>query len=350
MRIFSVLVWLLLWGCGVARAADAVPATAYFPVLPLNATENAIPQLVPVASNHALEGVQKGITRAIIVIHDDRRDANAALATVSTLAGSANVSTMILAPQFLMSSDIARFADHLPEKGKAFATWPISGWIAGDDSESSPEHKGVSSFTVIDLLLMLLSDRDSFPDLQTIIIAGSGAGGNFVQHYAAFGMADDLVTKQNIALRYLVADASSYLYLTPNRPLGGRKGFGAPNAALCPDFNAYPHGLDGLNPYGKHVGVNAAKTNYALRFVTYVNAPTADAIPESNCAALEQGTDSAVRAANYEFYLQSLYGDVAAKTQKFVIAKNAKNDAAGLFGSACGMEVLFGDGMCGGAP
>ncbi len=345
-----LLVFLL--GCGAARAADAVPATAYFPVLPLGATDDALPQLVPVASNHALNGVQTGVTRAIIVIHDDSRDANAALAMMSALAGNANTSTMIIAPQFLLPSDIARFADHLPEKGRSFATWQIYGWAQGDDSIASPGHKSVSSFTAVDLLMMLLSDRAAFPDLREIVVAGSGAGADFVQRYAAFGMAADLVVKQNIDLRYLLADASSYLYLTANRPIApsalGQKGFGAPDAAACPDFNAYPYGLDKLNTYAQHVGANAAKTNYALRFVTYLNG-VGDAFPDSKCAALQQGADSAAREMNYELYLRSIYGEVAAKTQKFWQTRTGKNDAVSLFGSACGMSVLFDNGVCGGA-
>ena len=338
----------MAFGCGAARAADAVPATSYFPVLPFGAADETLPQMIPVAANHALEGVHAGVTRAIIVVHDESRDANSALAMISALAGQANAGTLIVAPQFLLPSDIVRFADHLPEKGRAFTTWPMAGWGVGDDSIVTPGHKGISSFTVIDLMLMVLADRDLFPDLKTIIIAGSGAGASFVQRYAAFGMAAEPVAHANIDVRYLLADAPSYLYLTPDRPLGGSKGFGIPAVAACPAYNAYPYGLDALNPYARHVGANAAKIDYALQFVTYLNAPGADVLPESNCAAVFQGADGATRAANYALYLQSLYGEVADKTQKFFNAPNTKNDAVGLFGSACGMAVLFGDGMCGG--
>ncbi len=346
MRIFPLLACVVLFGCGAAWAEEAVPATAYFPVLPLDAPSDSLPQLVPLAASQPLDVIHIGTKRAIVVIHDETRNANAALATMAALAGEVNASTIILAPQFLLPSDIVRFADHLPDKGRSFAAWQVSGWAAGDDSMAVPGRKSVSSFAVVDLLLMYLSDRNAFPDLQTIVVAGFGAGANFTQRYAAFTLAADAVAKENIDLRYAVAAATSYLYQTPSRPLGGRKGFGRPDEAACPNANFYPYGLERLNPYARRGGVNAAKVEYGTRFIAYLNAQGADAFAETSCAALAQGKDSAARAENYRLYLQSLYGDVAGQTQIFALAKEAKNDPVTLFGSACGMAMLFGDGLC----
>jgi hypothetical protein len=348
MRCAAFLLFLLVGF--PAFAADAVPASVYFPILPFDAPSDTSPQLIPIAANHAIDGVHDGVTRAIIVIHDQSRDAEASLSAMMALAGSLNTNTLILAPQFLLPSDLERFAAHLPNQGRDFATWNFdataSGWIAGDDSNAVPGHKGVSSFTVIDLLLMYLTDRQRFPDLDSVILAGYGTGGVFVQRYAAFGLASDLLDKENVKLRFVVAQAPSFLYLTANRPQGGRKGFGAVDAAICPDANTYPYGLDKLNPYARRVGANAAKTGYALRFITYLTAPGADSTPDLTCAAMAQGQNGTARADNYAFYLQSLYGDVASKTQNFSVNPKAKNDPVGLFGSSCGMTILFGDGLC----
>ena len=193
---------------------------------------------------------------------------------------------------------------------------------------------------------MYLSDRNAFPDLQIITLAGYGAGANFVQRYAVFNLADPVIAKQQIDLRYLVADASSYLYLTAQRPLGGRKGIGMPDVVACPAYNVYPYGLDTFNAYARRAGGNAAKINYGTRVVAYLNVPAVDTVPDTSCAAMVQGVDATIRAINYQHYLQSLYGDNTARTQLFLLADKAKNDAAGLFGSACGMAVLFGDGHC----
>ncbi len=346
MMRFVPLLLCALFFSGSALATDVVPAVGYFPVLPFDAPSDAEPQYVPLAANHPLDQPHPGIGRAIIVLHDQSRDASNALATLSALAGSDNNAVMIVAPQFLLPSDIARFADHLPDKGKDFANWSMDGWPQGDDSNAAPTARGISSFTVIDLLLMYLSDPQIFPDMRDVVIAGYGAGGNFTQRYAAFGVAAPRMAEQNIGLRYLVADASSYLYLTPNRPLGGTKGFGRADAVACPDYNAYPYGLDKLNSYARRVGANEAKTDYALRFITYLNAAAPDALPDSKCAALAEGRDDFARSGNYNLYLQSLYGEVATKTQNFMSPQKAGNDAVTLYGSSCGMSILFGDGIC----
>jgi len=335
----------ILFAATPALAADALPGSAFFPVLPLDAPPDTMPQLIPLAANHSFEGVHKGITRAILIIHDEQRDVNASLTALSTLAGAANASTMILAPQFLLGSDLVQFADHLPDHGHDFAAWQTDAWQVGDNSLPPPARKGISSFTVVDLLLMYLSDRSSYPDLQTIILVGTSAGAKFVQHYAAFSLAAEVVTKENIDLRFLVVDAPSFLYLTDNRPLGGRKGFGRPDTAACPSYDAYPYGLESLNDYARRVGANAAKTHYDLRLITYLSAPST-ATSDTSCAALTQGADILTRTLNFETYLQTLYGDAAERSQAFIESKDPVASAVSLLGSSCGMEILFGDGLC----
>ncbi len=348
MRILFFLAIFLLTAPFPARAAEVVPATSYFPVLPLDAPPDSEPQLIPLALSRPLDGDQTGVSRAVIVIHDESRDASTALSTVAALAGAQNASLIVLAPQFLMPSDIVRFSDFLPDKGRAFAAWQVLAWSRGDDSMLVSGYRSVSSFTVVDLLLMVLSDRASFPNLKEIVVAGFGAGANFVQRYAASSLAADAVEKQNVNLRFLVAGATSYLYQTVSRPKDDRKSVGSADAAGCPFFNAYPYGLENLNPYARRTGANAIKTDYSRRFVAYINAPAPDTFPDASCPALAQGTSGVTRAENYKLYLRKIYGDVAARTQTFAKIKEQKNDAVSLFGSACGMATLFGDGVCNG--
>jgi len=346
MRVFLLFAAAAFLGGGAARAAEVVPATSYFPVLPIEASADAEPQYVPLAVNQLMSSNHKDVTRAIVVIHDEGRDAMAAAAIMTTLAGSLNASTIILAPQFLMPSDIVRFADYLPDQGKEFAAWQVLAWSWGDDSMPVGKRKSVSSFTVVDLLLMYLSDKETFPDLKEIVVAGYGAGANFVQRYAVFTGATDIVNNQDIIVRYLAAAPSSYLYVTNVRPMGGKSGFAPPNAAECPMINAYPYGLEKLNPYARRTGANAAKVDYSRRFLTYLYMQSPEPIPDLSCAAAAQGGSGLARAENFRLYLHTLYGDVVSRTQTFARAKGERNDAVTMFGSACGMAVLFGDGMC----
>jgi len=345
LSIICLVIFLL---SSPAHAAPPAAAT-FFPILPLDAGADAEPSFLPVASNHPLDGDHAGMTRAVIVIHDFSRDAGKALTTLTALAGAENGRTMILAPQFLLESDITRFADNLPDKGRAFARWTIAGWGMGDNSLSQLAHKGISSFTVLDLLLLYLGDRASFPDLKEVLVIGHGEGADFTQRYAAVGQAPDLLKDQNLPVGFIVADASSYLYITPVRPRGARQGFSPPDAAACKDYNAWPYGLDALNDYAKHAGVNAIKTRFASRQIAYLVGADSfknDPAPDTACAATFQGKDRPARAINYVGYIGLLYGEDAGKQQNLTVIPNTSYDAAGLYGSKCGMTLLFGDGNC----
>ena len=337
-----------------APVVAAVPAATFFPVLPLDAPPDAPSQLVPVASSHPLDGGHVGIIRAIVTVHDASRDAGHALALITALAGTANSDTLILAPQFLIEPDVNRFADHLPGSGKQFARWPYDAqgmtWKTGGDSVSLAQQHGVSSFTVMDLLLLYLNDRQNFPDLRQIVVTGSGDGADFVQLYAAAGQAPELIDPRRINLRFVVVNAASYLYVTAGRPQAGHGFTPPPDAATaCPLYNAWPYGLEGLPPYARRIGANAIKLGYVSRPVAYLSGTAAganDPAPDTSCAALAEGPDRAARAANYAQYLPSIFGDAALKLQSFATVPQAGSDPVAVYGSRCGMTQLFGDGQC----
>ncbi len=332
--------------------ADSAPqpsSAAFFPILPLDAAPDVEPSLMPLASNHPLTENHQGLTRGIIVIHDFSRDAAKTLSTAMTLAGAENSATMILAPQFLLDSDIVRFANSLPDKGKGFARWSLGSWGAGGDSLPQPPQKGISSFTALDILLLYLADRSAFPDMKEVVVVGHGEGGDFVQRYAASGQAPDLLLNDQLPVRFVVADASSYLYLTPVRPRSNRQGFSPPDIEVCKDYNQWPYGPDALNAYAKRAGVNAIKTRFATRQVAYLvgeNSGKTDPAPDNGCAALQQGPDRPSRAVNYVTYIGLLYGSDTAKHQDLTVVPNTGYDPASLYGSSCGMTLLFGDGDC----
>jgi hypothetical protein len=350
--ILIVMIALAGWlqsSYAIDMMPNDVATTFYFPVLSFDSAPDAQPQLVPVASNHSVEGDHTGLTNAIIVIHDFTRDAQGTLSMLSAMAGANNGTTIILAPQFLLDFDITRFAARLPDHGLMFVRWPLGGWENGGDSLAQPPGKPVSTFTVIDLMLMYLGDKKFFPDLKQITIAGHGAGGDFVQRYAATGRAMDILGPQGPPIRFLVANASSYLYLTGLRPRVGKPGFAPPDAASCPNFNSYAYGLDKLNDYARRVGATAIKLGYASRAVTYLTGERVavnDPLPDESCAAALEGQNRVTRAVNYDVYLYQTFGETEVKQQKFMTIPKAGYDPAALFGSPCGLSVLFGDGSC----
>lgn len=320
----------------------AVPASMFFPIFPEGTSDDTPPSFMPVASNQSLEQTHPDVRHAVIIIHDFSRDASKSLMMLSALAGVANDTTIIIAPQFLTQADISRFADHLPDKGRDFARWSLTGWANGEVSNDLPGHKGISSFMALDLLLMMLDDRTSFPDLRAVTIIGHGMGGDFLQRYAAVGRAPDLLAKDGLETGYIVANATSYLYLTATRVRGDKNGLGNTTSDNCPAFNQWPYGLENLPPYAKRKGANAVKTTYASKHIIFMDGETAaqgDPAPDTSCAAMAEGADRVKRLTVYDSYVRTLYGAELADTQGSVILPKIGFDAAAVFGSPCGLSL-----------
>ncbi len=333
---------------GVSNAQPA-PSSAYFPILPFGADPEAQPQLLPVASNHPLGEDHTNVTRGIIVVHDVSRDAGSMLSMMTVLAGSGNDAAMIVAPQFLLESDIAHFADKLPNGGKGMARWAWGAWIDGGESTAVAPQKGVSSFTALDLILLYLGDREFFPNLKDVVVVGNGAGGDFVLRYAAVGQAPDLIGVQGVVTHFVAANPSSYLYYTPMRPMAGKPGFSMPDASACAGYDAYRYGINNLNDYARRIGVNEIRLRYPSRQMVYLigdKSGVDDRFPDTNCAAMMQGPDRFTRAKNYNLYLSTIFGDDIARNQSFSVVPNVGSEPNVLFGSRCGMSALFGDGSC----
>ena len=352
--LIGLLLGLMAGGAGPVWGAEASTGI-FFPVVPLESSSDRVTEWVPMAINQPLAAdsadVQSDVKRALIVIHDFSRDAKRALADMMALAGMDNTDTLIIAPQFLLASDIARLAKTLPDQGEHCARWPLGAWSLGGDSIVLPGQQPVSSFVVIDGLLLYLADARRFPQLKSIALAGHGEGADFVQRYAAVGRAPDAVEAQGVSMGFVVANASSYAYVTALRFRGGKHGFGLPDTGLCPDYNRWPYGLDNLVPYVRRVGSAAIKQNYPLRHITYLAGAdmagnNRDPAPDAGCAASLQGGNRAARLDNFSLYLDVVFGDEARRTQPVAMVPKTGYDAKAVWGSPCGIAALFGNGTC----
>jgi hypothetical protein len=112
-----------------------------------------------------------------------------------------------------------------------------------------------------------LADRNVFPNLIDVVLAGHPAGGQFVQRYAA-------ANPERFPTRYIVANPSSYLYMDKQRWTGGSLDqFTVPTIleqSRCPTYNRYRYGLEGLNIYMQVVGESKIRSQYAERRVIYM--------------------------------------------------------------------------------
>ncbi len=322
----------------------------FFPVF--SDGEEAKPQLVPVASTTPLEANHTAVRTAIIALPDRTREATASLALFMTLArakGSAD-QTFVLAPQFPVAVDLAPLAAYLPEGGRAVARWPLNppsgGWWVGGESLPIDSLRGsVSSFTVLDLLLMYLADTRRFPNVREVLIVGHGLGADLAHRYAVVGQAPAILESAGQKVRFVVADPSSYVYLTPLRPDTRGPSFAPADTAACPGVDDAPYGLDHLGPYARRLGRNTLRLRYPQRAVTVLlsGARRDDPFLDRSCAAQAQGQDRALRGQNYARHLVLSFGEQALTAQRFGLAPDVGGDnPAALWGSPQGFAALWG--------
>ncbi|KAG1255655.1 hypothetical protein G6F68_010176 [Rhizopus microsporus] len=145
--------------------------------------------------------------------------------------------TLVLAPRFPGSID-SGFG--------GMAAWRKASWEDGEESiQAAGRPAPVTSFQVLDDLLRSLDDRKRLPTLANIVLAGHSAGAQLVQRYAVLNNTDGPLRRDGLALRYVIANPSSYLYLTNERPRADGKGY-----APCHRTRAKPttHGCSSVMP------------------------------------------------------------------------------------------------------
>lgn len=324
--------------CAVAPAARAlrrVPVAAVAGAtlaVTTPAGTGLLPLYVSRDWNHALPGV----TRAVIVIHGYRRNADRYYATAGQAmdaAGPAGGGTVLIAPQFLADVDIA--AHQLPAD---VLRWSFTGWQGGENALAPAP---ISSFAALDAILSRLADRQRFPDLRSVVIAGHSGGAQVVQRYAILGRGPAAVPA-GVGLRYVVANPSSYAWFSSERP-DGKGGFSPFNPATCPRFDHWKYGMHGLPPYAAAANPDALRRAYLARDVIYLLG-TADTDPhhpalDRSCMAEAQGPNRLARGLAYTAYLRDRGGP--AFHQRVSLVPGVGHSAERMLTSACGLAALF---------
>jgi len=301
---------------------------------------------VPYFGTADLTAPQPSVTRVVLIIHGTLRDADryyAAGLAAAQAAGADPQRVVVAAPQFLATPDAAALA--LPSDAPS---WSPNGWKDGARAVRPPD--GPSSFEVLDALLDALLDRQRFPALRDIVVAGHSAGAQLVQRYAAVGRVA-AAPAAGVSLRYVVANPSSYLYFDDRR-VAADGSFAPYPRAVCPEFNRYKYGLEDANAYvGSPDGLALAR-RYAGRDVTYLLGGD-DRDPQSSsldrtCAAEAQGAFRLERGQRYVRALRLVVGPDAPLRQDLHVVPGVGHDGRAMFTSPCGLRVLFGGGCDGG--
>ncbi|MDR6288735.1 pimeloyl-ACP methyl ester carboxylesterase [Inquilinus ginsengisoli] len=281
---------------------------------------------------------QPGVTRAVIVIHGRLRNAdvyNASAEKAQAAAGEAGQSAILVVPQFLADIDAAAF--HLPA---GTLRWGTTGWEGGADAKGPA---AISSFDALDAILARLADRKLFPNLKTVVVAGHSGGGQVVQRYAILAKGEATLKAAGIAVRYVVANPSSYAYFSADRP-DGHGGF-APFAgtAACPKYDHWKYGMADLPHYAGAATPAALERAYVARDVVYLLG-TADTDPnhpalDKTCMGEAEGSYRLARGEAYVQYLRGRHPD--GLRQSLSLVPGVGHDGDRMLTSACGLAALF---------
>ena len=297
---------------------------------------------VPYCATVDLLGPQTDHRRAVIVLHGTDRNATDYYDRVLAAADDAGDggATLVVAPQFVTVEELDFHAM------SARTLYWDDGWREGDPSEDTPEHPRaarISSFAVVEEFVHALVRVA--PQLQTVVVAGHSAGGQFVQRFAAGNAIDDELT--HLDFRYLVANPSSYMYLGPERRVPGTSAtFEVPSGIDCPTwYHDYKYGLLELNPYMDAVGADALVQRYLQRRVTVLLGEDDDdpfsATLDTSCAAMLQGAHRLERGIVFQRHLADRFGS-AASHHVTAIVPGVGHSSSRMFRSDCALLTLFG--------
>ena len=309
------LIWLVLCSAVVQAEEHAVKTVAQGRLL-FKGGIMAVAVSPPPAS----------IQRVLIIIHGRLRNADTYLRSGERAAAQAgqNATTLVIAPQFLNEQDVARH--QLPAD---LLRWQGNDWMAGGLSTGP---NPVSSFQVLDDIVARVSDRQQFPEVKEIVIAGHSGGAQVVQRYALLARGT-----YRIAPRFVIANPSSYAYLDAQRPMAF-----AP--ASCPSFNRWKYGLEQLPAYAAGQTAAQLEDHYIKRDITYLLGQQ-DIDPEhpaldKSCEAQTQGAYRLLRGHFFFDYLTRRHPQ--GLNQRLIEVPGVGHDGDGMFNSPEGLRVLFG--------
>ena len=270
------------------------------------------------------------IERVLIIIHGRLRNAETYLRSGEKAAEAAGQSatTLVIAPQFLNETDIARHP--MPD---SVLRWHGNDWMAGGLSTGPFP---LSSYAALDQIIERISDRKQFPDVKQIVIAGHSGGGQVVQRYALLAHEQPALTAAGVKIRYVVANPSSYAYFNEQRPV-------AFDHARCTGFNRWKYGLTDLPIYAGGQTPQQIESVYIKREVIYLlgqqdTDPQHPAL-DKGCEAEAQGAYRLVRGHNFFDYL--LRRNPQGVNQRLVEVPGVGHDGDGMFTSPEGQKVLF---------
>jgi len=201
----------------------------------------------------------------------------------------------IMAPCFLTDIDLAGAAT------PGNVLFGKTTWISGHQNTLPSNVTDVSSYDVMDELISYYLDITKFPSLETVVFAGSSAGGQMTQRYALLRKTHLL---QDSRIQYWVASPGSLAWLTEERPF--------PNEA-CDGVDSWKYGLtDKLPSYTleeiPRLNRRLLVERYLRRKIHYAFGDADNGPGDTRCQAVTQGASHIERGRKFLEMIDGLGG------------------------------------------
>lgn len=239
--------------------------------------------------------VWEELTSAVIVLHGINRNGDDYFDWMNTTLADLNLqsSTILIAPAFKVEEEA--------DSNELY--WSRLGWREG---LNSMDGAALSSFSVMDSLILQLSDNEHFPVLDQIIVTGHSSGGLFTHVYGASNRVESISQKE---ISYVVANSQYFYYPTGQRINESTNTLFTP--ANCAVYKRWPLGFDGKPPYLSETSIERLNSQFTERSIVYLlgNGNQSDpSLNTTDCDATLLGSSRFARGENMFEFMQLTYG------------------------------------------
>lgn len=254
-----------------------------------------------------------------------------------------NDSYIIVAPAMLNQFDLQAGAAHANE-----LVFHGSGWQRGSPCVNPVMKHKITSYAAVDQIIDQLFNKDTYPNLNQVVVAGHSMGGQAAQRYAL--MKKTKVYDNN--MRYWIGNPGSWAWLTDTRPYMDANASCQANDV----WDTWPYGLNGnrtkITPYAQK-DVIANKTYVIDRFinrqVSYALALLDIGAGDTHCPARWQGGNHLDRGSQFVLQFQNassfyLNGQFPPMHTLDYIANVSHQDYA-MYSTNMSLKRLFFDGL-----
>jgi pimeloyl-ACP methyl ester carboxylesterase len=356
--IWNLRSWLLVAFFLLAGSASAGPCTTAESACTEWVTVAGGPSRLLVYRTYSPEARNDTITRALVMVHGQSRDADNYFrhALAGAFLANALEDTLVLAPRFASNFGTNCRDTLAPNELNWNCLQAPEGWRVGGPAIDNGK---IAAFDAIDEILRKLARKEVFPNLRGIVVAGHSGGGQFVQRYQLTNRVHESL---GVVITYVVANPSSYAYLDSLRPTqsavpsdvaAASPGYIPPppakppapfvpfsDARNCTAYDEWPYGLTKRTGYVARLTDDELKKQLAARPTTYLLGEL-DILPlygfDSSCSAGAQGPTRLARGLAYARYANEMHG----AQHKTLVVAACGHSARCMFTAERALPVIF---------